>query len=111
MNLTHLLAGIEFCFKHRSERLSSVNVLFILRGRFSVTQQNAEERIESGDKRAEEFAALSEESHLSLIAEFWFFLKENKKWWLVPLLVTIGLYGFFLVASLYGGPAFIYAIF
>lgn len=27
----------------------------------------------------------------SLLREFWLFLKEEKKWWMVPMLIVIGL--------------------
>jgi competence protein ComGC len=27
----------------------------------------------------------------SLLKEFWLFLKEEKKWWLVPMLIVMGL--------------------
>jgi hypothetical protein len=29
------------------------------------------------------------EERVSLIGEFWLFLKQNKKWWLIPLLLVI----------------------
>ena len=47
-----------------------------------------------------------------LLREFWLFLKQEKKWWLVPMLVVLGLVGVLvLVAYLYPGVApFIYPI-
>jgi hypothetical protein len=35
----------------------------------------------------------------SLLKEFWLFLKEEKKWWLVPLLLVIGVVGIFVVIA------------
>jgi hypothetical protein len=29
------------------------------------------------------------ENRVSLVSEFWSFLKQNKKWWLLPLLLVI----------------------
>ncbi len=47
----------------------------------------------------------------SLVREFWFALKENKKWFLVPILITLLLLTGLIVLS--GGAAapFIYALF
>jgi hypothetical protein len=47
----------------------------------------------------------------SLTRELWLFLKENKKWWLLPLIATILLLGALVFLS--GTPAapFIYTLF
>jgi competence protein ComGC len=47
-----------------------------------------------------------------LLREFWLFLRQEKKWWLVPMLVVLGLVGILVVvAHLYPGFApFIYPI-
>jgi hypothetical protein len=46
-----------------------------------------------------------------LIREFWDFLRYNKKWWLLPILVTLALLGLFIVLT--GTPLapFIYTLF
>jgi len=46
-----------------------------------------------------------------LIREFWDFLRYNKKWWLLPILVTLALLGLFI--ALTGTPLapFIYTLF
>jgi len=47
----------------------------------------------------------------SLFMEFWQFLRENKKWWLLPILLTLLLLG---LLVLLGGTAvapFIYPLF
>ena len=33
----------------------------------------------------------------SVLREFWLFLKEEKKWWLVPLLLVMGIIGVLVV--------------
>ena len=49
---------------------------------------------------------------LSLLGEFWEFLKERKKWWLVPVVVFLVLLGALIVLSEGSVLApFIYAIF
>ena len=35
----------------------------------------------------------------SLLREFWLFLKQEKKWWMVPMLVVIGLVGVLVVLT------------
>ena len=46
-----------------------------------------------------------------IIAELWEFLSHNKKWWLIPIFVVLGLFG--VVAALASSPVapFIYALF
>lgn len=51
-------------------------------------------------------------SRLSVAAEFWAFLRQNKKWWLLPILVM--LVGLGVMLAFAGGSAlapFIYTIF
>jgi len=43
--------------------------------------------------------------------EFWVFLKENKKWWLLPILLAFLLMGVLLLASGTGAAPFIYTLF
>jgi len=48
---------------------------------------------------------------LGLAREFWDFLRHNKKWWLIPILVALAL---FAVLAILGGPGlapFIYTVF
>ena len=51
-------------------------------------------------------------SKLSIIAEFWGFLKERKKWWLSPIVVTLLALGALLVLTEGSAVApFIYSLF
>lgn len=43
--------------------------------------------------------------------EFWIFLKENKKWWLLPILLAFLLMGALLLAGGTGAAPFIYTLF
>jgi len=45
------------------------------------------------------------------ISEFWIFLKENKKWWLLPILLAFLLMGALLLAGGTGAAPFIYTLF
>ena len=49
---------------------------------------------------------------LSFIKEFWDFLKERKKYWLLPILIVLALFGILIVLSQGSAIApFIYTIF
>lgn len=51
-------------------------------------------------------------SHVSLLAEFWDFLKYRKKWWLAPILIMLVLLSFLIIFTEGSALApFIYAIF
>tara|TARA_B110000014_G_C19875585_1_gene453242 strand:- start:509 stop:661 length:153 start_codon:yes stop_codon:yes gene_type:complete len=49
---------------------------------------------------------------LSIIAELWLFLKVRKKFWLLPIMLVLGIFGFLIVLSSGSAVApFIYALF
>ncbi len=51
-------------------------------------------------------------SKLSIIAEFWNFLKERKKWWLAPIVFFLVLLGALIILTEGSAVApFIYALF
>ena len=51
-------------------------------------------------------------SKLSILKEFWDFLKVRKKWWLAPIVLWLLLLGFILVAAKGSALApFIYSLF
>ena len=58
-----------------------------------------------------EFERAAEEERLSLVAEFWIFLKENKKWWMLPILLILGLVALLVVLGGSGAAPFIYTMF
>ena len=43
-----------------------------------------------------------------LIVEFWDFLKHNKQWWLLPILIVVLLFGTLVILSGTGVALFIY---
>ena len=66
---------------------------------------------EDEKQKAVEFAKLTRQKRTSILSEFWDFLKHNKKWWLLPILIILLLLG---VLVLLGGTAlapFIYPLF
>ena len=58
-----------------------------------------------------EKAAQGEDGRGSLIAEFWAFLRENKKWWLLPILIVFLLLGGLILLQSTGLAPFIYTLF
>ena len=43
--------------------------------------------------------AASEQPHGGLLREFWGFLCQNKKWWLLPILILLLLFGLLVIFS------------
>ena len=62
------------------------------------------------DQQEQDFATLASESRSGIVAEFWDFLKHNKKWWLGPIIVTLLVVSVLLLAGGSAAP-FIYALF
>ena len=65
----------------------------------------------SGHDNINEFVKSSGQKRSSLITEFWGLLKHNKKWWLLPIIITLLLLGLLVFL---GGTAiapFIYPLF
>jgi membrane-bound ClpP family serine protease len=65
---------------------------------------------EPGD-RTNDLERLANEKQPSLAAEFLGFLSENKKWWLLPILVLIGVFGIIVALASTGAAPFIYTLF
>ncbi len=61
----------------------------------------------------DDFTAEAGEPRIGLAAEFWDFLKHNKKWWLLPIVVVLLLIGVLIVvtASSSAAAPFIYPLF
>jgi hypothetical protein len=47
----------------------------------------------------------------SVFRELWLFLHDNKKWWLLPILLVLLLFGLLVVLSGTGAAPFIYTLF
>jgi hypothetical protein len=57
-----------------------------------------------------EKAASSAEAE-SLASEFWAFLAQNKKWWLLPILIVMLILGGLILLSMTAAAPFIYTLF
>ena len=63
------------------------------------------------NNKSNQFSELAAQKRSSIIAEFWGFLKYNKKWWLIPIFVMLLI---LCLLVLLGGTAiapFIYPLF
>ena len=47
----------------------------------------------------------------SLVSEFWAFLAQNKKWWLLPIVIVMLLLGMLIMLSGTAAAPFIYTLF
>jgi hypothetical protein len=64
------------------------------------------------DKMVNEFEkAAVEQGDISISSEFWYFLRQNKKWWLLPILVILVLFGVSMMLSGTVAAPFIYTLF
>ena len=63
------------------------------------------------DEQVREFTAATEGKAPGFFAEFWEFLKHNKKWWLLPILIVLVLVGVLLVLGSTAVAPFIYTLF
>jgi hypothetical protein len=62
-------------------------------------------------QRSEFEHAAQHEEKTGFVAELWAFLKENKKWWLIPIIVVLALFGVLVLLSGSGAAPFIYTLF
>jgi hypothetical protein len=62
-------------------------------------------------KNPSKFEEQAAQDQGGFFAEFWIFLKENKKWWLLPILLAFLLMGALLLAGGTGAAPFIYTLF
>jgi hypothetical protein len=63
------------------------------------------------NRTPDELERLAESPEPGLVAELFGFLRENKKWWLLPILVVIGLFGLLMVLANSAAAPFIYTLF
>jgi len=65
----------------------------------------------SPDPQAESFEQLAHESDPGLVREFVDFLKQNKKWWLAPILIVTLLLTLLVFLAASPASTFIYTLF
>lgn len=64
------------------------------------------------DPKQNEFEQTAkEQAKTGFFGELWGFLRENKKWWLLPILIVLLLFGLLILLSGTGVAPFIYTLF
>jgi hypothetical protein len=58
-----------------------------------------------------DFAAQAREGRSGLLSEFWDFLRDNKKWWLAPIIVAVLALGALVLLGGTAAAPFIYTLF
>lgn len=58
-----------------------------------------------------DFAALGQQRRNTMVGEFLLFLRQNKKWWMLPILLVLALLTALVLLSGSGAAPFIYTIF
>ena len=58
-----------------------------------------------------EFEQAAQEDSPSIVSEFLHFLREEKKWWLLPILLVLGAVGLLIMLGGSGAAPFIYTLF
>ncbi len=58
-----------------------------------------------------EFEQLGNRQSLSIVGEFLLFIRENKAWWMIPILLVLGLVGILSLLASTGAAPFIYTLF
>ncbi|MEO8256580.1 MAG: DUF5989 family protein [Acidobacteriota bacterium] len=68
----------------------------------------------ANDRQSSESNAFEREAHVertSLPAEFWQFIVQNKKWWLIPIVTVLFLFGVLMLLGSTAAAPFIYTLF
>ena len=55
--------------------------------------------------------AAKSQSEASLISELWYFLRHNKRWWMLPIIALLLLFGALIFLSGTAAAPFIYTLF
>ena len=63
------------------------------------------------EKKPTTFEASGTEKESGLLGEFFAMMKENKKWWLVPIVLILLVFGLLIILGATGAAPFIYTLF
>ncbi len=63
------------------------------------------------DDKKNAFEEANASGQSSLISEFWQFLKQNKKFWLIPLIIGLLAFGLLIILGGTAAAPFIYTLF
>jgi drug/metabolite transporter superfamily protein YnfA len=57
------------------------------------------------------FARMAEAKRVGIFSDFLAFLKQNKKWWLLPIVILLALVGLLIILGSTAAAPFIYSLF
>ncbi len=63
------------------------------------------------EKTGNEFEQAGKEKQLSIMQEFLVFIVEDKKWWLIPIVLVLSAVGLLVLFGSTGAAPFIYTLF
>ncbi len=72
---------------------------------------NQQQEASESQSREEQFAKQAEQQHTGIVREFIDFLRYNKKWWLIPIIVVLLVVGLLVILGGTGAAPFIYTLF
>ncbi|MCA8988069.1 MAG: hypothetical protein KDA78_10530 [Planctomycetaceae bacterium] len=72
---------------------------------------NQSEQKPDPEKAVSEFQQAAESEEIGLFAEFWYFIRDNKAWWMIPILLTFAAIGLLIWFSATPLAPFIYPLF
>jgi drug/metabolite transporter superfamily protein YnfA len=58
-----------------------------------------------------DFETAAQQPASGALGEVWLFLRHNRKWWLLPILIVLALFGLLTVLAGSGAAPFIYTLF
>ncbi len=64
-----------------------------------------------GPSDSNAFSRGADDRRASFVSDYLYFLKNNKKWWMLPLLIVLLGFGTLMVLSATGAAPFIYTLF
>jgi len=65
----------------------------------------------SSDPPNDDFQRLAEKPSVGMLREFWDFLRENRAWWLTPIVVVLLLISVLVILGATGAAPLIYTLF
>ena len=74
-------------------------------------EQESSVRKQAPEERPRKFESDGRNQRLSLVREFLLFVTENKKWWLIPIVLALGVVGLLVFFGSTGAAPFIYTLF
>ncbi|EDL58102.1 hypothetical protein PM8797T_18951 [Gimesia maris DSM 8797] len=72
--------------------------------------EQSDSQSNASEEQTSDFLSQSESKAPGILAEFWDFLKHNKKWWLAPIIIALLLIGLLILISGSAIAPFIYPI-